>query len=348
MWRITLRDLQWRRRRLAIAIVGTSLVFAMTLILAGLSATFRVEADNTLRGIRADAWVVRSGVAGPFSSFATVPDSLASDVAAEPGVESADLLVILHQTLHKDRFVDTNVFGYRIDGIGEPIVIEGRRPSQTGEAVVDESLGMKVDQVFDVAGHEFRVVGLVRGMTFNGGIANVYVPIQDTQAIAFGNIPVATAVVTRGVPQTVPKDYTLMSNSEVRADILRPLDKALRAIDLTQYLLWFVAATIIGSVIYLTAMERVRDFAVLKATGAASRSLLGSLALQSLILSLTAGALASALSLALVRIFPLAVVIPAQAFLLLLPIAVVVGVLASLAGVRRAIAVDPALAFGGP
>jgi putative ABC transport system permease protein len=40
--------------------------------------------------------------------------------------------------------------------------------------------------------------------------------------------------------------------------------------------------------------------------------------------------------------------IPTLAFVLLPVIAVVIGLLASVAGLRRAITVDPALAFGGP
>ena len=40
MWMTALRDLQWRRRRFPIAVVGTSLVFAMTLVLAGLATSF--------------------------------------------------------------------------------------------------------------------------------------------------------------------------------------------------------------------------------------------------------------------------------------------------------------------
>ena len=32
-----LRDLQWRRRRFIIAILGTAVVFAMTLVLTGLA-----------------------------------------------------------------------------------------------------------------------------------------------------------------------------------------------------------------------------------------------------------------------------------------------------------------------
>ncbi|HEY2448928.1 MAG TPA: glutamine ABC transporter permease, partial [Mycobacterium sp.] len=36
-----LRDLQWRRRRFVIAIIGTGVVFAMTLVLTGLANGFR-------------------------------------------------------------------------------------------------------------------------------------------------------------------------------------------------------------------------------------------------------------------------------------------------------------------
>jgi putative ABC transport system permease protein len=42
------------------------------------------------------------------------------------------------------------------------------------------------------------------------------------------------------------------------------------------------------------------------------------------------------------------VVMPMRAYVALPVIAIVVGLLASGAGLRRAVAVDPALAFGGP
>jgi putative ABC transport system permease protein len=54
------------------------------------------------------------------------------------------------------------------------------------------------------------------------------------------------------------------------------------------------------------------------------------------------------LSLGLGPLFPIPVVVPTSAFVLLPVIAVVIGLLASVAGMRRAVTVDPALAFGGP
>jgi putative ABC transport system permease protein len=42
------------------------------------------------------------------------------------------------------------------------------------------------------------------------------------------------------------------------------------------------------------------------------------------------------------------VIVPAEAFVALPVIAVVIGLIASATGLRRAVSVDPALAFGGP
>jgi putative ABC transport system permease protein len=41
-----LRDMQWRKRRLIIAVVSTGLIFGMTLVLTGLANGFRVEAQE--------------------------------------------------------------------------------------------------------------------------------------------------------------------------------------------------------------------------------------------------------------------------------------------------------------
>ncbi len=57
------------------------------------------------------------------------------------------------------------------------------------------------------------------------------------------------------------------------------------SIGLVRILLWIVAATIIGSVLYIQAMERTRDFAVFKATATSSAAIGFGLALQPVILS---------------------------------------------------------------
>jgi putative ABC transport system permease protein len=139
----------------------------------------------------------------------------------------------------------------------------------------------------------------------------------------------------------------IMSNAEVLEDLRRPLKNATSTIGFLRILLWIIAAGIIGSVLYLQALERTRDFAVFKATGVSSRSLLFGIAMQAIILAALAAAAALLIEWALSPTMDLAVEVPTSAYVALPIVAVVVGLIASLFGLRRAVTVDPALAFGG-
>jgi putative ABC transport system permease protein len=139
-----------------------------------------------------------------------------------------------------------------------------------------------------------------------------------------------------------------MSNDRVREDMLRPLANAVAGINVLSILLWVVAVNIIGSLVYLSALERARDFAVLKATGYSSKSLLAGLAVQSVAISLVAAIVAMGLARLLLPLFPIPATIPGGAQLLLPAIGVFVGLIACLFGARKATSADPALAFGGP
>ena len=55
MWRVALRDLQWRRRRFVIAVLATSLVFGMTLLMAGADASLHNEGRRIVAALGADA-----------------------------------------------------------------------------------------------------------------------------------------------------------------------------------------------------------------------------------------------------------------------------------------------------
>ena len=196
-------------------------------------------------------------------------------------------------------------------------------------------------------GKEFTVVGSVSGQRLFAGTPVVYIPIADAQAIAVQGQPLATAFLYSRPPAAVPLGLKLMSVSEVKSDVLRPLKDARASIDFMRVMLWIVAASIIGSVLYLQAMERTRDFAVFKATGTSTVAIGMGLALQAVVLSLAAAVLAAVLAVLIAPMFPLHVEIPTSAFLLLPVVTVVVGLLASSIALRRAATIQPAQAFGG-
>jgi putative ABC transport system permease protein len=139
----------------------------------------------------------------------------------------------------------------------------------------------------------------------------------------------------------------VLTNAQTIADLKRPLESASGTVEILSILMWIVAAGIIGSILYVQAIERTRDFAVFKATGVTGRTIASGLAFQAVVLALLSAVVAIVLAALLAPTMPMAVEVPGSAYAQLVIVAVVIGVLASLFGLRRAVSVDPALAFGG-
>jgi hypothetical protein len=136
-WLLGTRDVSWRWRRFVIAVAGTSLAFALTLLLSGFREGVDLEIDQTLRQIGADGFVVKEGVHGPFTTTAQVPAELAQEVEQLPGVYQADPMVSVRHTIESDPEVDVYVIGGQPGGLGSPRVTAGRPPARRGEAVLD-------------------------------------------------------------------------------------------------------------------------------------------------------------------------------------------------------------------
>ena len=344
VFRTAFRDLQWRRRRVVIAVIGASLVFALALLLTGLSHGFQAETKRTVDSFGADAWVVRKGASGPFLGQSPFPLELAEEITAVEGVRDATPVVFSRKSVSGSSAEEINLIGADGAGVGVPHVDEGRRP-EDGEVVVSSALASDIGDDLLLSGTRFEVVGTIDDWTAVAGVPNVLLTRGDAQRIAFSGLPIVSAVAIEGAPRHDVEGTKVLTDREVRDDLLRPVRKALGAIDMVAVLLWAVAASIIGSVVYLSTLERIRDFAVYKAMGTHSATILGDLVVQAVVLAAAAAAVGALVGTAMVPLFPLSVEIPDTAYLLLPVMALVVGAVASLAGLRRALRVDPALAF---
>jgi putative ABC transport system permease protein len=344
--RITLRDLQFRRRQFGIAVAGAAMVFALTLLLTGMSAGLNEEIKTTVRSADADSWVVPAGIPGPFSSNVTIPSSTAKAVAAVAGVERAIPLVrVSHAAeLPSGAREQIGVIGMPPGGLGG----NGNAPSNSGLAVVSDRLGVDEGDTIEIAGLKLRVQRIFEGASFFAGVPTVYLTLPDAQAVGFGGRPLANAVITRGTPTgSLPAGLAARTPSQIETDLRAPVKNAISTISAIRVLMWLVAALIIGAVSYLSAIDRVRDFAVLKAVGGSSETLAMSLMLQAVLAALLGALVALALSRLMKPVVTVPVLFQGSAVLLLLAVAAVVGILSSLVALRRAIVVDPALAFGG-
>jgi putative ABC transport system permease protein len=330
-----------------IAALATSVVFAMTLIMTGMSNGLDREVDQIVDSFEGDRWVVARGASGPFTATKFVVDGDIEAVQRAPGVRAASPMITARATIGTTSLTDVNLLGYVPGGVGAPKIERGRAPKEEGEILVDGSLDEDVGDVVVVSGKVTRVVGKVADLRFNFGVHTIFMTLEEAQNVSFAGQPLSSAVVTKGAPRDRLVGLNVLTNAEVKADLQRPAANGKQSIDFIQALLWLVAAGIIALIVYLTALERVRDFAVLKATGTSNATLFGALALQAVVLSLFSAVVAIAIAQALVPFFPFQIVIAASAYVLLAAVAVAVGLIASLAGLRRAVGVDPAIAFGG-
>lgn len=346
---ITLADLRFRYRQFLIAVIGAGVVLGMAVLLTGLADGFRSEIKWTVGAIGADRWVLSEQSHGRITSVATFDQKAVAAVAAQPGVTRADGVVFVPiEVLHTPNdLVSVNIMGVTKDGLGLPNVRNGETLTGRGQVVVDVRAGIHIGDTVRLGATPFRVVGTVKNRTLAAGVPMAYVTLADAQAALFGGRHVVTSIVTTGVPTRVPRHLEVLTNDQVEAATLTTLGPAATSIKNTRTLMWVVAAIIVAALIYVSALQRVRDFAVLKALGSSSYTLFGSLCLQAVIVTILAAGVGSLMSLFMKGIFRQPVTVPTSAYATLPLVAIVVGVVASLIAARRATAADPVAAFEG-
>jgi putative ABC transport system permease protein len=344
------RDFAWRYRRWVISTIGTGVAFSVALLLAGFLASFDAEVERTLDAIGGDGYIVANGSPGPFTTQSPVPAALERELAATPGIERVSPLITLPYNLTRagdDEIFDTFLVGRRADGPGVWPIDEGRAPSAPGEVVLDKRSHPKLGEEVLLGGVPFTVVGMTSGIHVIAGKGAAWVSVEDAQQVLFKGQPFVSGYVIDGRPSALPDGTHFIDRATGRADLLRLVKPVIKSITTFRLLMWIVAAAIVGSVLYLTALDRVRDFAVFKAIGVRDRELVASLLAQAVLLAAVASLLATAIAFVLAPTFPTPVLFTARVLIGAPLLALVIGGLGSLAGVQRAISTDPAIAFGG-
>ena len=342
---VTLRDLQHRSTRVLVVTVLVALVLTLLFLMTGLVNQLMTEPHRAVEAVGRSHWVVAEGVSGPFTSVSTIPTALAEEVdGAAPVVVSRGTLVLADGS-------DTEavVIGERRDAGERSLAVPllaGAPATAPDELVVDATTGLAVGDTVSIGSTTMTVTGLTEDTTVLAGLPFAFVDLEVAQRLSFDTTEVVSALVVDGDPGAV-EGASVVAAEDVAEDALGPLESAVSSIDLIRALLWVVAAIVVGAVVYLSALERQRDFAVMKAVGATGRSLALGMALQAALIALVAALVAAALATAVEPVFPLTVVVPGAAYWQVPLIAVVIGLVAASVGARRANRTDPAEAFGG-
>lgn len=333
---LILRDLQFRRGRVGLTVALMAIVLTLLFLMSGLVEQF--NAEPYLAADRAGGelnWVVSTGTGGPFTSPKPIPAAQLDHVAGESVLVASSALgsVQVRMVARSYSFLD------------EPVLREGRHPVSAGEVVVDETAGFVVGQVTTLGGLDVVIVGLAEDSTVLAGVPIAFATLDFGQAVAVGGEDMIVAKLT---PQSaaVGEGLKVLSPEDIGDDALVPLDGAISSVALIKALLWLISVIIIAAIIYITAIERTRDFAVLKAVGGRTVHLGASLLIQGVLMVLTAVLIAGVLQLLIAPNFPLRVRVPSSAWVSIAVGALVAAIVAGTAGVSRVRATSPTEAFG--
>lgn len=329
---------------------GIALLFALTLLLTGYSEGFNLELERTQNLFDGDAYVIDETATGPMTSFVPFPTAMADEIAATPGVTSAYPMLSLGTSVSlDDGSVDAQIVGINPGDPPGLSIADGRNIEGPGDFVIDESTpDVDIGDPVIVGGVELTVVGKSEQTTVLAGRPMAFVALPDAQLALVGGADAITSVVVKGELSEPPVGFKALTPSEMKTDLGDRLEEPRAQILIFQIMLWVLAFIIVAAVLYLAALERVRDFAVFKATGARTRDLMIALATQSAILTLVAAFLAMGLARLLIPVQKGLISLPISAVWPLPVLALIIGVVGSAAGVRKAVTVDPAQAFGGP
>ena len=350
IWLLVGPDLWWRARRFAVTTIGIALLFALTLLLTGYSQGFQLELERTQGLFDGDAYVIDETGTGPMTSFVPFPTTLVDEVANSPGVTGAYGMLSLGTSVSlTDGSVDAQIVGTNPGEIPGLSISEGSEVAGPGEFVIDETApDIDIGDTVTVGGVELTVVGKSERTTVLAGRPMAFVDLSDAQLALVGGADVITSVVANGEITDLPAGLKSLTPSEMKSDLGDRLEEPRAQILIFQIMLWVLAFIIVAAVLYLAALERVRDFAVFKATGARTSDLMIALAAQSALLTLVAAFVAMGLARLLIPVQKGLISLPISAIWPLPVLALIIGVVGSAAGVRKAVSVDPSQAFGGP
>lgn len=353
------------RRRASLTVLGVAVALLMVLVLRGIFAGAIEQVTSYIRTSPADVFVSQAGVRTMHMSSSIVPAVAVSRLRTIPGVAwVAPISFATGSVAGPQGRLLSYLIGYdATTGRGGPTRLVAGRPPRLGEAVLDkqaaDSLGVGLGDQIDVLGVRVRMVALTSGAS---SITNttVFVSRRQFRLIRAGPETSYVLLGTRdGIsPETVAQRVqtaipavTAQTRAQLAASEARIVtDMSADLLGLMSTLGLLIALAVIALGLMTATLDRVRDYAVLKALGAPTRGLAAAVAGQ--VLWIVAIASTVAAGLAQLVAWLLALVAPTVQLTITFGSlaqtaagALVVGSVAALWPLVRLADVDPATAF---
>ena len=352
------------RRRATLTVLGVAASLLLVLVLGGIFAGAVDRVTYYIRTSPADVFVSQAGVRTMHMSASTLPADAPDRVAQVPGVAWAAPIAFASGSVAGPQGRQlTYLIGYDTQtGRGGPSTLTAGRLPGASEAIIDEQaadrLGIALGDRFTVMGMPVRAVGFSTG---GSSITNttVFVDLAEFARIHDERVSYVLAGIDADAdPNTVidriqaevdgvtvqSREQFAESEARIVTDMSADLLRLMSTIGLV------IALAVIALGLMTATLNRLRDFAVLKALGARTPRLARAVAMQVLLTVVLASTVATTAALALAWLLPTAapavqISITATAVAQTTGAALLVGLVAALWPLRRIAALDAATAF---
>lgn len=377
---IFLKDMIYRRARVVLTTIGVTVLIALILMLGGIMNGMRIQAQQYVNSTGADIWISAEGSGSAFIGFSLlVPEYLGylHDIPALEPNSVSPLVFAQARPVIKGKHRKAVVVGYKSGKLGGPTeydLIKGRlfTPSQLEgwadadlpplEVIIDEKMNLEIGERILVGNQELKVVGKVKSLMFVLDTPLLFMDIRTAQDVLLKNsLHVNMMIARRAKRHTAEqavqelervdaelKTIDVRTRQQTLDDIIDTyVNEPMKAVQFLRVMLWLAASLIVSMITYVTTLEKTQEIGVLKAIGA-SNLYVTSLILKQVALMSAIGVISGViLSYIFAGVAPIFVSIHPVESLVVASISFIVCCLGGYLAGRKAIAVDPMVAFRG-
>lgn len=369
------KDIRRQKLRFVFTGLGLGLLFAVVLAMGGIYRGMVADATMLIDAVGADLWVVQRDTRGPFAERSTVPRVLEDRLRVVDGVASAERFTYATiqrgDVAHPVRIGVVGLSWPGNRGYSLPLIAGRALDEAHREMIVDRTLELELGARMPLGDDVYEVVGITRGFVSSGGDALAFVTERDADAILGWMAPESRRLAGGLRPEVLPgavvvkllpgvraedvqdrlaawPDVTVWTAEEQRDLLLRGvIDKARQQIGLFRTLLSIVSAIIVALILYNMTVAKSYEIALLKLMGARTRVVVAMILQQSILLGAIGYGMAVAIGGLVFEYFPRRVLVGPVELGGLAVLVAGISVIASVAGIVRALRIPPTLVLAG-
>lgn len=289
---IARKNLFHEKGRLVISVGGVAFSTMLIMILIGVYYGIFTESTMYLRKTKADLWVGQEGIHDTWHTYSLLPRGLNKEIDQVGGVKDVHEFIgrAVRAKVSKVNDKEETIYIIGFDtksGVGGPWeIVKGKRTPKDGQTIVDRVFAIRNDidigDKIEAGGVELTVVGISKD-TFVLVYSYAFVTMEDAEKIFGAKNFVNYYLVEVDNPFFAEKTADSIKNRletlGIKVDVLTKqkfidnhkevIDESFSSILLPLVFIgFFIGVTVIGLTLYTATLEKMKEYAILKAIGA--------------------------------------------------------------------------------